>query len=435
MRADELPAMINRGSRVLIGVVASATLLAGCGTPPVPTPSAPASASRERGPIVLAIGPDQSGIWRQLIEGWNTAHPQEPVTLRELSADPDQRHATLTASARAGSGEFTVMALDPVWIPEFASNAWIAKLAASDFPTGHLLAASVAGGTHQDGQYGYPVVADAGVLFYRKDLLAAAGVEVPKTWAALTAACGRVLAQQRSGVSCYGMGLHKSESLTLNVAEAVASAGGELAGAGGPGLDSPGASAGVKWLSDAASTATIPAAALNWQESQNVQAFAGGELVFARAGSAAWSNTQANGTNSKVVGKVGVSQLPGRAGPGVSMIGGLELALSANARNQVSAADLVRWLASEPVQRQLVEKGALAPVLESLYADAGLAKQQPYLPTFAAAIKTAKQLPRSARYPELSAAVQESVYPVLQGKAGADKALPELQKKLTELLK
>jgi len=384
---------------------------------------------------MLAIPDDATGVWAQVIKTWNNAHPSEMVTLRELSADAVQRRSTLADSLQANSGEFTVMALDPVWIPEFASNNWITELPASSFPTTGLLAASVKSGSYDGSLYGYPISTDAGVLYYRKDLLAAAGLKAPKTWTELTTACARVIASLRS-LRCYGTSLQQSEELTVNVAEAISSAGGQLVKADGtPGLDSTSASQGLRWLTDAVSDGTIPSAALGWQSDQSEQAFADGELVFLRGWSGAWSRIQATDGTSKVLGKVGMTQVPGRTGVGVATTGGSDLAISANARNQGTAGELIRWLASDQVQREFLAKGSVAPVIESLYSDAALVKQEPYLPTLGAAITAAQPRPSTVKYAELSAAVQQAIYPVLQGKTELSTALPDLQSKLTDLLK
>jgi len=390
----------------------------------------------ERGPIMLAISGDPAGVWAQLALTWNLAHPAEPITLQVLSADATARHSELADAGRTKSGQYTVMALDPTWISEFASNGWLAELPEAEFPTAGLLPAAVSAGTYEGKPYGYPVATDAGVLYYRSDLLAAAKVKPPKTWAELTDACDKILAQQRAGVRCYGTGLESSESLTVNVAEAIDSAGGELVTAGGqPGLDTSKAAAGLRWLDGAVSDGTIPNAALGWDDEQAAEAFTDGGLVFLRGWSGTWSSAQASGGSSKVAGRVGVTQLVGSSGLAVPTSGGYELSISSFARNQGTAADVIRWLASEPIQRELFVDGGVAPVRESLYADAALIKQQPYLATVATAVKAAKARPVSVHYAELSVAVQEAISPVLQGKAEVAKVLPSLQAKLVELLK
>ncbi len=422
----------GRLRRLAITLVCSAAVLSGCAAAPVaPTTTA---LWTERGPITFAVAGDASGVWAQLIATWNKDHANEQVTLRELSTDPKQRHDELVAGVKAGRGEFAVTALDSAWLPEFASNGWLAPLTASDFPTTGLLASSVSAASYQGATYGLPVTADAGVLYYRKDLLAAAGVKVPTTWDELKSDCDKVQSDH-SNLGCYGMGLRPSQSLTTAASEAIYSAGGELVGSDGvPAVNTSSAIAGMTWLANAEAKGIIPTAALGWQDDQVERSFADGKLVFARGWTTSWAAFKA-GENSAVVGKVGLAQLPGSGALGVPAAGGLQLTVSAKARNGATAADFMRWLASAESQKKLVAQGSFAPVVESLYTDAELAKNQPELVTMGAAVKSAKAAPVTVHYAELSTVVSDALYPVVQGKADTATVLPDLQNRLTDLLK
>lgn len=420
------------------GAVAVAVLAAGCTPQEQPTASPTPTGWTERGPITLAIGPDPSGVWTRLLGEWNTRHPNEQVTLRELAEDATQRRDAIAQVARAKSGELTVIAVEPTWVAEFAENGWLAELPETSFPTTGLLASRVAAGTVSGQLYAYPVTADAGVLYFRADLLAASGASAPTTWAELSAACTKVLADA-SGISCYGVALAPSESLTVNVAEAIASAGGVLVQADGtPDVTSTNATLGLRWLAGGVKDESIPSEALGWNPEAARQAFTDGKLVFLRdwasAGPALQSPTTGTATATPSVPRLGMSQLPGRTGAGTPVAGGVGLGLSAWGRNQATAADFVRWVGSDSVQRTLLENGSVAPAREALYDDAGLAKKVPSLPVLAAAARSARPLPATPKYTEVSAAIQAATHPVLKGDQDADEALEGLQAKMTDLL-
>jgi multiple sugar transport system substrate-binding protein len=418
--------------QLAVAGICSITFLSGCVATPAETTTT--AVWTERGPITFAVAGDSSGVWAQLIATWNKTHANEQVTLRELSTDPKQRHDELATAAKASRGEFAVTALDSAWLPEFASNDWLASLATADFPTTGLLASSVSAASYQGTTYGLPVTADVGVLYYRKDLLAAAGVKAPTSWDELKYACDKVLATH-SNLNCYGTGLRSAQSLTTAASEAIYSAGGDLVGTDATStVDSTAAVAGVSWLAAAANKGTIPSAALGWQDDQVAKSFADGKLVFARGWTTSWSTYQAS-SGSTVVGRVGVVQLPGQSGVGVAASAGLQLTVSKNARNGATAADFMRWLDTDEVQRKLVTQGSFAPVVETLYTNAEMIKVQPNLTTVAAALKTAKAAPVTVHYAEMSAAMSDAIYPVVEGKAEAAKVLPDLQSKLTGLLK
>ncbi|MGT3784140.1 hypothetical protein ACVTE8_16435, partial [Staphylococcus aureus] len=87
------------------------------------------------------------------------------------------------------------------------------------------------------------------------------------------------------------------------------------------------------------------------------------------------------------------------------------------------------------VQRELLEKGSVAPAREDLYADADLSTKIAYLPVLAAAVHSARPLPVTPKYPDVSAAIQAATHPVLKGTQDASEAMAALQTQLTNLLK
>lgn len=384
----------------------------------------------------MAVPDSGAVMWSKVASAWNVAHPGEPITVRVLSADANVRHNQLADAGRAGSGEFTVMALDPTWIPEFAGNKWVAELSAAQFPTEGLQPTAVSLSTSQGGLYGYPVTVDAGLLYYRKDLLSSVKATVPQTWSELVRSCTQVQPQPHGQLGCYGVGLQPSESLTIATAEAVDSAGGQLVTAAGePALDTSQAKAGVAALADAVNDGTVAAGALGWGDDEAAQAFTDGHLVFVRGWAGTWSRSQATDGSSRVAGRVGVAPLVGVAGRGVPAFGGLTMAVSADARNRATADDVLRWLASAEAQRLLVADGSAGPALSALYADQALVKQYPYLTTLAAAIKDARPLPVTEHYADASTAIQTAIAPVLEGKSEVDRSLSDLQARLAGLLK
>lgn len=422
-----------RWARSVLAGALAAVVLTGCAGVPAPEPTPDPNRFGEHGPIMFAASDDSPG-WAAAIAEWNRANPTQPVTLRALSTNPDQRHTALSDAAKAGRGEYTVMALDQDWVAEFAANNWVAELPADAFGTDALLGSVAAAGTYEGRRYGFGVSADAGVLYYRKDLLDRAGVKAPTTWNQLTAACAAVRARQLR-MDCLGIALATTSDRTTSLTQAIYSAKGSLVDdAGTVVVSSSEAATGVNWLSTAVANGTVPKTALTWHDDQAVQAFADGELVFLQSGTVAWREAQAAANASRVSGKTAVGRLPGAAGTGVPVSSGYQLAIAAKGRNQGTAADFMRWLAGDQAQRLLLSEGSMAPALASLYTDVEL-KQQPQFVVFADSIKASRPLPKTAEFAQLSKDVSDGLSPVLTGQTTAAEALPKLQTKLSDLLK
>jgi multiple sugar transport system substrate-binding protein len=405
-----------------------ALALTACTAQPVPTPSAtPADDGwQERGPITLAVASGSAEALRQPLENWNGQHPNEPVALVELASGGGQRAPLMAERAEAKSGEYTIVQLGAAETVEFAAKGWLTELPADQFPTVDLAPAAVSSASYDSALYAYPESMDAGLLYYRTDLLKQAGVKPPTTWAGLRAACARVLLREPS-MSCYAGQFGREPDLTSNVAEAIWSAGGDFVSAEGTAdVDTPAATSGLQSLAEASASGVIPRAALSWSARRARQAFADGGLLFLRDW---WSAGVPLGIGDSAA-KVGVGLLPGPGIPGVAALGGVNLGISTHARNKATAADVVRYLVSPAVQRPAAVNGWLAPTSLQVVSDAGLNTQVPSLVTLAKAIKTARPLPTTTSFRAFSVAVQETSLPVLRGERTASDALADLQGRL-----
>jgi multiple sugar transport system substrate-binding protein len=426
--------------RVLAAAATFGALLvtAACSSAGTPGASSPAAGGvnwDERGPITYAQGKDTAGVWKPVLDQWNADHPNEQVTFVELSPEADQQRADMIKRGQAKSGEFSVMSVDVVWTSEFAANGWLQELPADKFPTTGMLASAVDASTYFNKVYAYPQGSDGAMLYYRKDLLDKAGLEAPKTWAEMQAACDKILPDQK-GMDCYAGQHQKYEGLTCNIAEAVNSAGGEFITADGkPAVNTPEAIAGLQWMVDGFKSGMIPADAITWKEEEGRQAFQDSKLLFHRNWPYVWNLASKDDGSSKIVGKFAVAPLPGKDGPGVSTLGGHNIGISAFTKNKGTAGDFIKYIASEPIQKTFLEKGSLAPILESLYADAALNEQFGYLSILGESIKTAKSRPKAVKYGDVTLAIQDATYSALQKQAEPAAAFGDLQTKLEGLLK
>ena len=391
----------------------------------------------QKGPITFVQGKDNNNLVQPLLNEWNKEHPDEKVTFVQLSASADEQRQKMVDNATTnGSSNYDVLYLDIVWTAEFAAKQYVHELPADQFPTDGMIASAVDGATYFNKLYAVPGSSDGALLYYRKDLLTKAGVtEAPKTWDEMKAACTKIKALPGQGnIDCYGGQFQKYEGLTCNIAEIVNSAGGEFLDAEGkPQVNSEAALKGVQWMKDAFADGTIPKAATTWMEEPSRQAFQDGKLVFLRQWPYAYSLMQATDGSSKVNGKFDVAPLPGLTGNGVSTLGGHNLAISKTAKNLGTARDFINWYTEEAQQKVAAQKASLAPSRESLYADAALTKQLPYLPTLLESIQSAKPRPKVVQYNDATQAIQDSTYQVIQGSAEPKAAFDGLQTKLTEL--
>ncbi|MGV9453424.1 ABC transporter substrate-binding protein [Streptomyces sp. NPDC003635] len=383
----------------------------------------------DRGPLTLATAGDLTGYLGPLLEGWNRTHPGERVTLVELPDSADETHAQMATDLRGDDrGRFDILNIDVNWTSEFAAAGWIRPLPRDRFPLDSFLRPVVDTATYDGRLYAVPYVTNAGLLLYRKDVLAEEGVEPPRTWAELEHLAKTVA--PKHGLDGYAGQFLPYEGLTVNAAEAVYSAGGSILGGEGERVtvDSAAAREGIGFLARGVREGWIPERALAYKEEESKQAFQEGRLLFLRNWPYAYVGASAEG--SPVAGRIGAVPLPGPDGPGTSVLGGSNLAVSTHARHPDSAARLMAYLTSERVQRQVLTRGALPPVRADLYEDPGLVRRFPYLPTLRESVLTAAPRPKSPRYDQVSLVVQAVVRDAMTGRTTPAAAVRRLAREL-----
>jgi multiple sugar transport system substrate-binding protein len=423
---------VSKSTRCVIAVSAL-VLAAACGSSSKSDSKSSNSAGQltGRGPITLAQGKDTSGNVQNLIKAWNAQHPKETVRLIELPEDADSQRQQMVQNAQTKSDAYSVLNLDVVWTSEFAANRWITQLPKTQFDMSKFLPPTVQTATYFNNLYAVPWKTDAGLLYYRKDLLKKAGInEPPKTWAEMQSDCSKA----GKGDNCFAGQFDKYEGLTCNVSEAIDSAGGQIIDekTGKPNVNTPQAQQGLDFLVNGFKNGMIPKEAITYQEEPARRAFEKGNLLFLRQWPYQWALSNKKG--SPVAGKFDVAPLPGLNGPGAPTLGGHNLAISQYAKNKATALDFIKYLTSEDTEKKNLLASSEAPTLASLYADPELLQKFPYLPTLKASLLNAKPRPKAVRYGDVTAAIQEATYAALTGKQTSAQALASLQSKLGTLV-
>lgn len=438
--------MFSRRTSRLAGAIASLSALlamSACGGGALPDqPGGSTSAAAgfdERGPITYVTGKDLSGHLQAEISKWNAAHPTEQVRIIELPDEADGQRQAMVQNAQAQGTEYTVLSMDVVWTAEFAANDWVVALPKDKVDTTGMLPATIESGTYFNQLYGLPVTSDGGLLYYRTDWLKAAGIDAPpKTFTELQAACKTVkekVAEAKSA-DCYGGQFNKYEGLTVNASEFVDSAGGHFVDdQGAATANSAGVVKGLTALKEMFANGTIPKAALTWSEEESREAFQQGKLVFLRNWPYVYAKAEATDGSSKVNGKFAVAPLAGVDGPGVSSLGGHNLAISKFAKNKGTAIEFMKFMTSAEEMIARTEKTSQAPTRTELYTNTSLTSKYPYLPVLQKSIEGARPRPKAAKYGDVTLAIQDSTYSVLQGQQEPQAAAESLQAKLATLLK
>jgi len=425
--------LATRPAAIALAAAGLTVLSAGCavGAPASATAAARISAT---GPITFATGKVDTGYLAPLIATWNAAHPGQKVTPIYLPDDADDQYAQLVANLQTHSTVYDVMSLDVIWTAEFASSGWITPISAAPFPLSSFLPPAVATATYQGHLYAVPFTSNATLLYYRKDILKAAGVKPPTTWKQLETEAATIAPKHHMGG--YGTQFQAYEGLTVNFAEAVQSAGGALLSpSGAVTVDTPQATRALEFLVGGLRAGWIPKATLGWNEEASRQAFEAGKLLFLSNWPYVYGEASEHVPGNKVAGKFGVAALPGLHGAGSSTLGGANLAISAYAPHPATALAFIKFLTSESSERQVLLNSALPPVWTALYSQPSLVRRFPFLPVEKQAILAARPRPALVDYNQFSLAISSAIHEALAQRMSVSATLTELTTELRQIIR
>lgn len=379
-------------------------------------------------------------LCKQAVAQWSKKTGNE-VQVVATPNDSNERLALYQQILGSGSDKIDVFQIDVVWPGILASHLADLKPLAGGAEKQHF-AGIVSNNTVAGRLVAMPWFTDAGLLYYRKDLLAKYRLPVPDTWEALAAAARKIQDAERAAGNDKMWGYvwqgRAYEGLSCDALEWVVSyKGGTIldAATGKPTINNPQA---VKALTTAAGwVGTItPKAVLNYGEEEARGVFQAGNAVFMRNWPYAWSLTQK--TDSAVKDKVGVVALPkgGVDGRRAATLGGWQLAVSRYTKNQKLAADLVLYLTSSAVQKQRALNGSYNPTISALYRDPDILKANPFFGelynTFTSAVGRPSSVSRN-RYNQVSNQFWNATHDVLAGKSDAASALARLDATLKRI--
>lgn len=415
--------------KVLAGLVAAVAL------------TTPGLALAEK--LVIACGSvgKEAELCKQGADAW-AKKTGNTVELMSVPQDAGQQLAQFQQLLAAGSSDVDVIRADVVW-PGLLANYFVdlKPYFGDDIMSQHFQPI-VKNNTVNGKLLFIPWFTDAGLLYYRKDLLEKYGQKVPTTWQELAAAAKAVLEGEKKAGNTKLTGFvfqgKAYEGLTCNALEWIDSfKGGTIVDSNGQvTVNNPKAVEAIDFFAGLVGN-VVPKGVLNYQEEEARNAFQAGNAVFMRNWPYAWA--LANGKDSPVAGKVGVMALPkgGPDGKSTGTLGGWQLGVSKFSKNEKLAVDLVKYLTSPEEQKRRAIEGSLNPTIMSLYKDPDLLKANPFMGNLYETFVNAVPRPTitGAKYNQVSTTFRESVYSTLSGKGKAADNLKKAETKLKSLSK
>lgn len=373
--------------------------------------------------------------FRALLDGFELLNPGIKVTDETLPASTDEQHQFYAINLEGGSIDFDVLAMDVIWVQEFAMAGWIRELEETFPPSEReaFFSGPVEAVTYRAKAYAVPWYIDAGLLYYRKDLLDKYGFVPPRTWQQLVSIATVVTGKEENLYGFIWQG-KQYEGLVCNVLEYMWSGGGGILDEGR-----------VRALTDANVKAlefmkdlifkhgVTPGLVRTSIEEPTRHIFGSGKALFMRNWPYAWNIFDREG--SKVRGKVGVAPLPAFEGhDSASTLGGWQLGVNSNSTHPEEAARLIKYLTSYGVQKRLALEVGYKPSRRALYDDEELKSAEPFISSLRDVFESARPRPITPFYMMITQVLQPEFSAVISGLKTPEEALKAIDSAAARLV-
>lgn len=373
--------------------------------------SVPSRAAEPQTIVFLMWKPNQPEVWERLIERFHQTHPKIRVRVQIGPHSSTESHAIVTQRLKNKDTSVDVFLMDVIWPPEFASAGWALDLTSkfSRKEQEAFLPATIAANTYHGRIYGVPYYLDAGLFYYRKDLLEKYEFDPPKSWHEMLVQGSVILKGEADPtLHIYSAQFKQYEGLVCDMLEFIWSHGGSI-------IDQdtrkvlvaePASVQAVTFVRDQIIGKAAPRGVINYEEPESLELFIQGKAVFHRNWPYAW--TVANDPErSKVAGRVGVGALPAFPGHGpAAALGGWQFGISRWTKHVKEAWIFVEFMTSFDSQKTLAIQAGLAPTRVAVYNDQVVQDKMPHLKDFLPAFRRARPRPVSPLYPMISQELQ-----------------------------
>jgi multiple sugar transport system substrate-binding protein len=376
----------------------------------------PADTGSNRAELSLLMEPDGTGIWHRLLDRFNQDHPNMPARLVEGPGATDTREDMYSTAFLGGAGGYDIVYCDVVWVPKFAAAGWLLDLSDHWSPgeRDEFLTADIEAGTYLGRLYRIPAFADAGVLYYRTDLVPSP----PDTFQELYQ---MALSAQRDGRSGFVWQGKQYEGLVATFLEVLWGFGGDwITDDRRVLLDEPESLAALQFLVKTVGSISPPGVTTYMEEDAR-SLFQNGRAVFMRN----WFYAAAamDRSTTGVKGHVAFVPMVHAKGPSSATLGGWGFAISSRTPHPAAAVEFVKFITAPEQMLALLEANGYVPARKKLIP-----------PEFKAPLEHARFRPRIPEYAQASDILQRWVSAALSGGVSPENALTNAARETRTLL-
>ncbi|HSK98920.1 MAG TPA: ABC transporter substrate-binding protein [Rubrobacteraceae bacterium] len=390
--------------------------------------------------LTFTFIPDEGGGVQTLIDRFNEQHRGEiQVRWREGAAASDEYFDRLRTELQSGRSEVDVIGGDVIWPAQLAANGWILDL--SDRFTEDMRGDYLDGpleSVRYDGKlWGVPWFTDAGMFYYRRDLLEESGIgEPPATWDEMKEVVARV--RQDSGTEFgYVFQGSQDEGGVVDALEHIWNAGGDVLDGDRVIIDSPESVEGLTLRRSMITDEISPRASGDYTTQESQAVFTRGDVIFMRNWPFVYgllSDRELSAVRPEQVG-IGLIPVAEEGDRSFSGLGGWNFYVNATSEDKIDEIwTFIEFMSSEESQRTLALESTRLPTLSRLYENDEVLEKVPVAALGRESLENTRPRPVSPYYSDMSLAMADTFNAALKGEVPVERALAELQTELQSIV-
>ena len=365
-------------------------------------------------------------------------YPNIDVKLNIMPYEAGPWRDNYLAWFQAEDGNTDLIGMGLYWLPEFAKTGWLMPL--NDVISPDILKKlkpSYLDAFTADGKLLAlgPWWGGIGGLYYRKDLLEAAGIQPPATYEELVAAAQKLMAANPE-MSGWTWPALKDQALVNRWVEYLNGYGGTyFDSAGKCAMNSKEGVAALTFMKSLFDDGITPKEALTWKEEESQVRFASGNAIFhtGRQDMMFWLDDP---KQSKIVGKWGFVPMPATvAGKGAGFFEGWGFSINKFSQNPEAAKKVLEVMFDLPVQKAFnLSQGPVQANMD-VYTDPDVIKNNPNMPLIEKVADTAIPPIPSPKFADITSILSEELHAALTGLKLPEAALNEACTQIDALAK
>lgn len=361
--------------------------------------------------------------WQTIVKSFEQKNPDIRLRIVEGPNATNLVEDLYTSAFLLGDSPYDLVYMDVVWTPKFAAAGWLQDLSdkISAVELNNFLEVAVDSGRYQDKLYAVPHRTDAGMLYYRRDLLSEVGALPPETFEELLNTAKEM--QQETPVNWgFAWQGRQYEGLAAMFVEILEGYGGYWVNpeTKAVGLDQPQAIQAIEFLRQTIATGIAPPGVTTYGEEETRRLFQSGEVAFLRNWPYVWPLAQ----ESSVAGKIGIKPMvhsPGNSSG--ACLGGWNLGISSTTRHPDAAWRAIQYLTSTEAQREFILGSGYLPTRPALFTDPQIVAKYDYYPELLEVVQQAVLRPPIPQYAQVSDILQRYLSAAITGRTDPVKAM------------